>query len=196
MARLLAFVAALLSIGVPVTASADCGEPCSYELCRTQSSYGDRWALVEARVHQNGDSHQPPACEVTAIHGGPLASAITIGQELTCGPTDTERVLLVVVESTLGDPSTIWAETQLRIDEDEQVSCYWGSSGIVRLNAAVQVALSDDCESEAEAAGFDEGGECCDTCSAGGSGAGLLALGLVGFGLRRRNPRRKSSGHV
>lgn len=184
MARLLAVLAAVLTLVVPIVAIAgECPPPCSSRLCDALGEEAP-WVLTEARVVHPGDGYiDPTICEITAVHGGPAASTVTVGQQLECFPATTERVLLVLVRDPDG---TVSRSTQLQIDDEDRVGC---ERLVAPLDKVIAAALSDDCDEKADAAGLGAG-DCCGACASGGSGICLAALGLVGLSFRRRRQRR------
>lgn len=147
--------------------------------------------LVEARPIAR-DASQTLACEVSAIHGGPLAPEIRVGQRIGCYSADTERVLVVLMRHTAGGNTSLAVEGQLRIDEADLVSCAPGVSGKASLEDAVAAALSDDCYAAAADAGLASGGCEKGGCSSGAGVAGVwsLAVAIGAIGLRAAVRRR------
>jgi len=172
-------VAAILAVlggivlGVPASAAADCVEPCSWNLCRTQQD-ADRWALVEA-----ARSEEPAAQEgfvryvVTAVHGGPGAPSVAIGQIVDTWEATSARALFVLAGDFVGGA--------LEVDGADRVHCAQ-SGGSATRGAAIEAALSGDCVARANAAGLTN--ECRDVeggCAAaqGDAAAGAVVAGSL-----------------
>lgn len=172
--RLAALAVGVMALAIPRTAPADCLGSCSSELCFELERSGNSWAIVEAEQ----DPEQSTAYVVTAVHGGPAAATLSVGDRVSNWSLVVRRALLVVE-----DRKAIGA---LAVDDEDRVSCI-GAMGSASREAAIAAALSGDCFAAANAAGLT--GECREdygctagagtTATGGAVGGVLLALALI-----------------